>query len=797
MLSLRRLPPSPQTAPSRPRAAIDPQVRVLRLDEAFDSAMGAALVLVWLATALGVCFATDAARIEVFGLLASTTLLGAAMLLAAHFAPWRVASIRRLGASEIMLTAGAALAGCLWGAMPVLLFADATDAQRLVIVGVLAVAVANVYRFTPIQGVGIAYLAPICVGGLIGLALAGTAASFALALATPCLGIACLAHCRRLCAQATRRLADGLRVREQSETIHELLLDFDENECDWLWRTDAEGRVAHPDEGVESLITGGIGDIADAPLAKVLSSRKDARPSNGARAVLAAVAARKAFRNQLVEIAQRDGASHWWRLSGKPMFDAAGRFSGYRGVGSDMTGARNSESRIAYLADFDALTGFSNRTCFQTFAVRQCASAAADGHCRALLCLDLDGFKSVNDSLGHAGGDELLKEVAARLTALAPADTFIARLGGDEFALWLQATTPAKVEAVARRLVEGLAAPFLIDEVNVEIGASVGIALTPKHSVDADDLLVKADLALYRAKLDGKGQACMFVEALETSQIERRKLEQDLKFALTRGEFELYYQPLVDAAEGRVTCFEALIRWKSPDRGFVSPADFIPAAEAAGLIVAIGRWVLFTACREAAGWPDDVRVAVNVSPPQVRAANFLQDVTMALKTSGLHPTRLEIEVTEGVFLDKSAAAMAALRTLRDRGIGVALDDFGTGYSSLNYLIDFPVAKIKIDRSFVTDLPNSETVQAVVDAMLALAKKLAIRVVAEGVETKEQALALKRRRCDMLQGYLFSRPRPASDVPEMIATVPAIFRDAIPRTVESPLAMALATRKQAG
>ena len=635
---------------------------------------------------------------------------------------------------------------------------------------------------------------PISCGSCIGFAFGGSAAALTLAAAVPFYGWFLLLHCARNNAAVARHAVDRASVAAQDDTIRELLLDFDDNTSDWLWRTDETGRLAQVSNrpGVAVPLPP---DQFEGSTFDLIFSRYGASPAtNGGRAVLAALAARKPFRNQLVEIGG-DDKTCWWRLSGKPFYDEHGQFSGYRGIGSDTTGTRNSETRIAHLANYDALTGFANRANFQAFAGRQCAAAAVDGHCRALLSLDIDGFKSVNDSLGHDGGDELLRQVAGRLTASAPAGTFIARLGGDEFALWVQPTTPTKAEAVAQSLIEVLGIPFDIHGLQVDIGASVGLAFTPKHATDPDDLLVKADLALYRAKAENKGHACVFAPAFETLMIDRRKLEGDLKLALVRGEFTLHYQPLLDLAQGRISGFEALIRWQSPDRGFVSPAEFIPAAESMGLIAPIGRWVLFEACRTAASWPQDVHVAVNVSPPHVRASEFLQDVVLALKLSGLHPSRLEIEVTEGVFLDKSASALDALKTLRQRGVRIALDDFGTGYSSLNYLIDFPVDKIKIDQSFVRDFVDSHANQAIVDAMLGLARKLSIRVTAEGVETKEQALALKRRRCDEIQGYLLSRPRPSADVPDMIASVPALFRAAVPTYLDSPLAMVPSAKKQ--
>ena len=791
-----------------PPVAVDDPVPAAQLAETLRGGTLAAvppLVLVGM-----LAFALRASRVGV-GL---AWLFAAAMVLAGVMALASAAARQGSNARTTGFTVGRPLAGRLVAAAVAAAFGMVGGAAlflacdpgvigaRPFVVAATAAMLANAFVIGPLGPVSLAFALPVVVGAGAGLVRGGDAWGPASVLLAAVLAMV-VALDRRGKA-STRAHRDRLRADEQGEVLATLLLDAEADAGEWVWETDAAGyvrRVSGAAAGTPSAALEGAwlpmvlrtGDAAD-----------DGAPREGP--VLAAIAARAPFRNQVVAV-RTGGRAIWWRLTGKPVHDAAGAFTGYRGLGADITASREAEARIAYLANYDSWTGLANRAAFQAHAARQCGDAATEGRCGALLYLDLDGFKSVNDTLGHAAGDMVLKAVARRLIAVAPPEAIVARLGGDEFAIWIDNAVPARTEDLADALIAAVAAPFDIEGSLVEVGASVGIALTPRHGTDPDDLLVRADLALYRAKAEGKGQWRLFVEAYELSLIERRKLEADLKLALARQEFELYYQPLVDLVSGEVVCFEALIRWRSPTRGFVSPADFIPAAEASGLIAAIGRWVLLTACKHAAGWPGEVlgtphqasdrapHVAVNISPRHFRSPDFMAEVRSALQLSGLRPGRLEVEVTEGVFLDASASAVDNLRALRKLGVRVALDDFGTGYSSLSYLINFPVDKIKIDRSFIKDF-DREANRAVVDAILALARRLSIRVTAEGVETAEQAMALKLRRCDDIQGYLLGRPQPAGEVGTMLANVPAVFRRIIPEHLETPLGFALAMKKLA-
>ncbi len=428
------------------------------------------------------------------------------------------------------------------------------------------------------------------------------------------------------------------------------------------------------------------------------------------------------------------------------------------------------ERRITHLAFNDVLTGLSNRALFHEHLDHQLRLAERRVGGVALLCLDLDDFKSVNDTLGHPIGDEMLKLVAARLTDGVD-EAFVARLGGDEFVV-VQPFDDARngielVEATARRLLTALQAPGRIGAHEVEPRGSIGIAMSPDDGTDTDTLLRNADLALYQAKEGGRNTYCFFEPALNARAQERRAIEVDLRRAIAKGEFRLYFQPLFDLSKERIGAFEALLRWEHPTRGLVSPLDFIPIAEETGLIVPIGAWVMQEACRQAVRWPEHIRVAVNVSTVQFRRPGLAQTVMHALQSSGIRPSRLEIEITESIFLDSTDATLKLLHSMRALGVRVALDDFGTGYSSLSYLQSFPFDKIKIDRSFIIDLQTRAGAGAIVKAITALATALGMETTAEGVEDHGQLTELRAHGCSSVQGYLFSRPIAADQVDAMI------------------------------
>ena len=435
----------------------------------------------------------------------------------------------------------------------------------------------------------------------------------------------------------------------------------------------------------------------------------------------------------------------------------------------DITERRKAEARIAHMALHDCLTNLPNREFYQE-RLRQALEQSQPGNKRvAVLCVDLDLFKNVNDSFGHPMGDRLLKAVAERLRSEVRGSNLVARLGGDEFAIVLAADVSAnEASDFAARLIELLSERYDIDGIEVIVGASIGIALSPGDGETSEELMRNADMALYRAKSDGGGVHRFFEREMDRQAQRRRDMELDLRRAFANGEFELHYQPLVDIAADRISGFESLLRWRHPEKGMISPAEFVPVAEDIGLIVALGEWVLRQACTAAVNWPADVKVAVNLSPVQFRSRNLVQVVISALAHSGLSPRRLELEITESLFLAETEANLAILHQLRELGVSISMDDFGTGYSSLSYLRSFPFDKIKIDRSFVKDLAERSDCVAIVRAISGLGRSLNITTTAEGVETVDQLDWLRAEGCNEVQGFLFSAARPAGEIGELLS-----------------------------
>lgn len=431
-------------------------------------------------------------------------------------------------------------------------------------------------------------------------------------------------------------------------------------------------------------------------------------------------------------------------------------------LGIDLTEQKQAEAQIAQLAHFDPLTGLGNRALFAKEIDQALGRVQRHGHKLALLCLDLDRFKAVNDSHGHMVGDQLLCQVANRLKACLRKGDFIARMGGDEFAILQTIERPEDAQTLAARLIESLVPAFDINHIRLEVGLSIGVALAPDDGLEANNLLSRADMALYRVKGEGRNDWCFYRPEMDEQVQNRLEMEKDLKSALKTGEFELYFQPLLNLETNAIVSFEALLRWHHPVRGMVSPADFIPLAEDCGLIGPLGEWVLFEACRRAAAWPEAWRIAVNISPIQFRHKSLASLVKQALNASGLHPHRLELEITESVLLADEKHNLKILNQIRDMGVRIAMDDFGTGYSSLSYLRTFPFDKIKIDQSFVRDLPNDKNALSIIRAITEMAQSLGVSITAEGVETEAQMQALRAMNCHEAQGYLIGRPAPNID-----------------------------------
>jgi diguanylate cyclase (GGDEF)-like protein len=432
---------------------------------------------------------------------------------------------------------------------------------------------------------------------------------------------------------------------------------------------------------------------------------------------------------------------------------------GWVSVHEDITERQNAQTHIAHLARHDSLTDLPNRT-FLSDELNKCFQRLHDGQKFAVLCLDLDRFKGVNDTLGHSVGDKLLAAVAKRILGCVKGRDFIARLGGDEFAvIHRDLARPIDSGTLAGRIIERISAPYQIDGQQINIGASIGVAVAPSDGATPDQLLKNADLAMYRAKADGRGTYRFFEQEMDARIQARRALELELRGGLTSGQLQLYYQPLVDPRSGEVRCFEALLRWFHPRLGEIPPAEFVPIAEESGLIESLGEWVLRSACADAAKWPKHFRVAINLSPIQFRNPNLAKVVFSSLAASGLAASRLELEITESLLLEEDAKTIAMLHEFRSLGVRIAMDDFGTGFSSLNYLRSFPFDKIKIDKSFIRDMSKGGDAVTIVKAIIELAHNLKIDVVAEGVETAEQLKYLISEGCNEVQGHYFSAAQP--------------------------------------
>ncbi|NOJ45016.1 EAL domain-containing protein [Bradyrhizobium archetypum] len=624
--------------------------------------------------------------------------------------------------------------------------------HTLVATGLLTVAIVS-HHFT---AMGAVTLIPDPTLGSDSLSISPTALSFLTAIAAfAILGLSLLA------AMIDRRAKGELHSQK-------VLLDTAlDNMSQGLCMFDADGRILLNNERYAEMMGRTGMTLQGRLLLDVLRQQKalDRWDGDPDQFVASVIAAAKAG-DSVTRTVSRNGRAI--RVVDQPM-----KGGGWVATFEDITEWQQVQEQISHMARHDALTNLPNRTLFRE-QLEKALRLAKRSDQLAVLCLDLDHFKDINDSLGHPVGDALLKEVARRLGECVTEHDTVARLGGDEFAIvqFCSDCDPSAVALLASHVVEKVSAAYEVAGHQLVIGVSIGISLAPEDGKNPDELLKKADLALYRAKEDGRGTYRFFEAGMDARAQARRLLELDLRAALQRAEFEVYYQPIRDVAKDVVVAFEALARWNHSLRGMISPANFIPLAEETGLIVPIGEWVLRQACIDAAQWPRDVGVAVNLSPVQFKNPNLVQTVKQALKASGLPAHRLELEITESVLLQNSEATLSVLHELRAFGVRISLDDFGTGYSSLSYLRSFPFDKIKIDRSFVTELATREDSMAIVRAVTGLGKSLGIVTTAEGVETDAQFDLLRREGCTQAQGYLFSPPRPAAEVESMLSSARA-------------------------
>ena len=541
-----------------------------------------------------------------------------------------------------------------------------------------------------------------------------------------------------------------------------LLQNYEESGRGWFWSTDAKGRLTY----ITDLVARMMGRTTSSLLGTPLTDLFLPADSHGERQrTLPFLLTRQSKFDDLPLRSAFEGDDRWWAISGRPQFDGGGKFTGYRGSGTDITAQRRSAEDASRLALYDSLTGLANRFNISKKLDSTLAAFAQQQRSCAIMLLDLDRFKQVNDTLGHPAGDALLKQVAERLLKIVGDKEMVSRLGGDEFQIILpDLEDRGKLGDMAADIIASLSQPYSVEGSRCIIGASVGVAIAPFDGQSSDDLVRNADLALYAAKGNGRGRFAFYSSDLHQAAEDRRALEEDLRDALARGEIALAYQPVVNAKSNMVTGVEALIRWTHRDRGSISPALFIPIAEEANLIWPLGEWVLKKACEDAAGWPGDMRVAVNVSPIQFANPDLPKVVAKALAASGLSPDRLELEITESVFLGDTAETNRMFKALKGCGVRLALDDFGTGYSSLGYLRKAPFDKIKIDQSFVRGAtePGSRN-GAIIAAIVALAEALDMETTAEGIESLDQLDLIRKLNVSHVQGYVYSRPVPHAEL----------------------------------
>jgi diguanylate cyclase (GGDEF)-like protein/PAS domain S-box-containing protein len=560
-------------------------------------------------------------------------------------------------------------------------------------------------------------------------------------------------------------------VAERNEVVSLLLREFEEGEADWLWQIDPARRVRSVSPRFAFALGRNPDEIDGKPLIQLVAGPAwySGQFPPSLHDLAERLKRRESFSNLLVRVSI-NGSQRWWELSGTPKLDDNGNFDGFRGVGSDVTEQRESSDKIAYLARYDTLTGLPNRMML-TETLGEAMRYAEQWRTRcAFLMIDLDRFKAVNDTLGHLVGDQLLARVSERLKSLVTDNELCGRLGGDEFAIVIRdASDIERVNRVAEAMIDILSRPYEVDHHTLYVGASVGSAIGPRDGSTVETLMRNADLALYRSKDGGGGQHYTYEPSLHADAEERRRLEFALRHALERNEFHLMFQPVVDAKDEHVVSFEALLRWNNEEHGSVSPAKFVPLAEDTRLIVPIGEWVLREACKEATRWPSDVKVAVNVSGEQLLDPGLVQSLIGALAASRLPAQRLEIEVTESIFLRDPTTARATLEQIMELGCGIALDDFGTGYSSLAYIRNLRFSTIKVDRSFVQGAAvGSRESLAIIRAVVAMADSLEMSTTAEGVETEGELAVIRELGCRKVQGYFFGRPMSAADALALFA-----------------------------
>jgi len=578
-------------------------------------------------------------------------------------------------------------------------------------------------------------------------------------------------------AAAEQRAAETSGATDRSVVLGEV----EELGIGMFWATDAEGNLSFLSQRALADLGSGADELIGKPLIRVFNDIEEEVGAPTQRSLAFKLKARSKLDEQIVAVEDSRGSTRWWRLNGRPLLDAEGNFRGYRGSAVDISAQYAYETQVARQSQVDELTGLANRRKLNERLSAMLAAFRVSQRSCALMMLDLDRFKQVNDTMGHPAGDELLKQVATRLQSIVKDHGEVGRLGGDEFQVLLpDMDDRGTLGELANRIVQSISQPYQINGRRAIIGTSVGIAIAPYDGVEADELTRAADMALYSAKETRGGTFCFFTSELRDAASKTAMLGDRLRDAVDNGDLKLAYQPLVDPLTNEVKCFEALLRWHDEEAGDISPAQFIPVAENDDLIIRIGEAALRQACVDALAWPDTIRVAVNVSAKQFIRPGYRKAVAATLAASGLPPQRLELEITESVFVGDLETVDAIFRDLKKLGVRLALDDFGTGYSSLGYLKHGHFNKIKIDQSFVRGCTeNGDINPAIIAAIVALAKALGMETVAEGVEAMDELALVKERGADLVQGYIFSRPITQEQVLAQFAEGSGVFRPSGP------------------
>ncbi|MBB3765018.1 putative bifunctional diguanylate cyclase/phosphodiesterase [Sphingomicrobium lutaoense] len=647
-----------------------------------------------------------------------------------------------------VLVGDVVLRGLAWLSLPLFSFASLAPPEQVILGSIMA-------------GLGVAALGlvviPICVMAWMALFTAGLCYAMVIArsgipfehmlsiLFILGVSIVGVVHVARWAFGQLKTTAD---FGTQSESANLLLQEYEKRGVGWLWQVDDENRVTYLSSRMVALLGKPSSQVIGQNFPGLLGEHKE---------LGSVLLEKKPFTNLEMEVSSRRG-SRWISISGDPIVDTAGRFEGFRGVGSDITEVRATQERLTNLANMDVLSGLPNRGRVRQLLGEALRTANQSNVPCAIMFLDLDGFKPVNDTFGHPKGDAVLQAVAKRLCNEVGDLGHVGRMGGDEFAIVIKdAQSRKNIETLAASIITAIKEPYIIDETEIRIGVSIGCAFGPIDGATVDDLILKADLALYEAKGAGRGVAKYFSSELQSEQDDRVRLESDLRAAVASKQFHLLYQPLVSAKDQKLVGFEALIRWQHPTRGLIPPPVFIPIAEECGLMMQIGEWVITEACRTISQWPEPITVAVNISPKQICMPALPNIVSQCLARYKVPGNRIELEVTEGVFLGNNTVTLDNLKRLRQLGVGIALDDFGTGYSSIGYLNKAVFHKLKIDGSFVREAGTREENVAIIQSIVQLAKSFRMNVTAEGVETAEDFERMRDLGVDTIQGYLFGRP----------------------------------------